>query len=771
MDRDAGRGVPGDWEALGSALPGYELLGVLGRGAFAVVYSARHVRLDRDVAIKRLSPDLLSDDDARRRFVAEAQVLASLDHPHVVRVHDYVESDDVCALVMEHLHGGTLAERSRVARLPEATACAIAIAALYGLEHAHQHGVLHRDIKPENLLFSSGDLVKVADFGIAKVLGAGGLRLTATSGTLGTPAYMAPEQVVRSAGALGPATDVWGLGAVLYELLAGSPPFATDPTDEFGDVLFRRVNEDAPPLSEVAPQVPEPIAAAVMTSVARDPQARFATAAAFAGALEHAVSASLGPSALRETQIQIHRTDPARVSTPTVAPPRPGNEQPTGTLGGSGARAGTRPRRRVLAGLAAALVAAVVITIVIAAGGGSGPSSALANLPTPPVAWPSKFSFGYMDQVRPAGQVAARLGRGGMIYADYGGDAAAKQDWSHTLPPDKSPQAFATAAVRAGLIPFLDYYEIDAIGRYGKDDSNNDEVRRTFLNKRLMIDYWENVRHFLQEAARANGPVVVNVECNFFGLMEQNLALNSEEPNQVPVDVSNTGLADLQGAGFPNDLSGFSNAWGQLRDKYAPKVLLGPCLDFYGAGSTYDLGFTRPAPQDVIAGADSQAKFFLNLSSNSAWDYIGIQDSTNGEQGSTPNAPFPTDPYRAQMIPWIKRLVHLTGRRVILDNIPLGNTVMKTIDDKAWHYHDHWVQWLMGDALFTNVRKLLDAGVMGIMFEDGGGSGDTCPCDAAHDGVTNGGKTGRVATSADDDGGYFEMRIQAIRKAGGLPLT
>src|SRR3954454_13546571 len=187
---------------LAAALPAYEIGPVLGRGAFAVVFAARHARLGREVAIKRLSATLLSDAASRERFAAEARLLASLDHPHIVRVHDYVEEQRVCALVMERLHGGTLAERMRAGRVPWARACAITVAALHGLEHAHRHGILHRDVKPENLLFGDGELVKVADFGIAKVVSAQGARLTATAAVLGTPAFMAPEQVSSAVGPL-----------------------------------------------------------------------------------------------------------------------------------------------------------------------------------------------------------------------------------------------------------------------------------------------------------------------------------------------------------------------------------------------------------------------------------------------------------------------------------------------------------------------------------------------------------------------------------------
>src|SRR5438093_670474 len=225
-------------ERLSAALPAYDIGAVLGRGAFAVVYAGRHRHLEREVAIKRLAPELLRETGGRDRFGAEARVLASLDHPHIVRVYDYVDREDLCAFVMERMHGGTLGDRLRSGRVSYAWACAVILAALQGLEHAHRKGVLHRDVKPENLLFGADDVVKVGDFGIAKVVGAQGARLAATTAAIGTPTYMAPEQVSRSAGPLGPATDVWAAGAVLYEMLAGEPPFALD--GDIGEILLER---------------------------------------------------------------------------------------------------------------------------------------------------------------------------------------------------------------------------------------------------------------------------------------------------------------------------------------------------------------------------------------------------------------------------------------------------------------------------------------------------------------------------------------------------
>src|SRR4051794_19980723 len=291
-------------DELRQVLPAYEFGEVLGRGTFAVVIAARHVRLGRDVAVKRLTQAVLMDGESRDRFSTEARLLASLDHPHVVRVHDYVEEGSVCALVMERLHGGSLGERIRTAQVDRMAACAFTAAALYGLEHAHRHGILHRDIKPENLLFGEGDVLKVADFGIAKVLGAQGARMTATAAVIGTPTYMAPEQVSSSVGPLSAATDVWAMGAVLFEMIAGVPPFAR--RGELTDVLLERIRDDPAPLQTRVPDVPPELAEVVMRALARDPRDRYASAWAYAKALEDAV----GTRALAATGVPIHRTEP-----------------------------------------------------------------------------------------------------------------------------------------------------------------------------------------------------------------------------------------------------------------------------------------------------------------------------------------------------------------------------------------------------------------------------------------------------------------------------
>ncbi|HEX2064635.1 MAG TPA: serine/threonine-protein kinase [Acidimicrobiales bacterium] len=180
-------------EVIAAALPAYEVGEQMGRGAFGRVFAGRHRQLDRPVAIKQLAMEYSADPEVRARFLAEARLLATLDHPHVVPVYDYVEQGGLCLLVMEKLSGGTVLSRAGAGGVQMETACAVALAAASGLHHAHGRGVLHRDVKPENLLFSASGVLKVTDFGIAKVVGGAKTSITTAGQVVGTPAYMAPE--------------------------------------------------------------------------------------------------------------------------------------------------------------------------------------------------------------------------------------------------------------------------------------------------------------------------------------------------------------------------------------------------------------------------------------------------------------------------------------------------------------------------------------------------------------------------------------------------
>jgi serine/threonine-protein kinase len=227
--------------------------------------------------------------------------LASLDHPHIVPIFDYVEEENLCVLVMELLPGGTVWDRVTTQGISAETACSVVLATCSALHYAHGRGILHRDIKPENLLFSSSGALKVTDFGIAKMLGGVQTYATRTGEVLGTPAYIAPEQAL--ARELTPATDVYAVGTLLYELLAGRLPF-TDDGNAIA-LLYRHVHEPPTPLLNVAPSVPEPIAAVTMKALATDPAERYATAEEFGAVVAEAATSGWGSEWVRRAGLSV----------------------------------------------------------------------------------------------------------------------------------------------------------------------------------------------------------------------------------------------------------------------------------------------------------------------------------------------------------------------------------------------------------------------------------------------------------------------------------
>jgi serine/threonine protein kinase len=298
-----------DRNLLAAALPAYDIGDQLGRGGMGEVISGQHRQLGRRVAIKQLPAAFAADPEVRRRFTAEARVLASLDHPHVVPVYDFVEYDGVCLLVMELLPGGTL--RSHVAAAGGFTAphaVAVCLACTSGLAAAHQHGVLHRDVKPENMLFAASGVLKVADFGIAKVLGGADTVLTRRGEVIGTPNYMAPEQV--AGGDVSPATDVYATATMLYELLAGVLPFPDDGQIEDLALLFKHAYDKPVPLRDAAPGLPDSVAAVVMRALATEPADRFESAESFGAALAGAGTQAWGEGWLAAEQVPIMDAGP-----------------------------------------------------------------------------------------------------------------------------------------------------------------------------------------------------------------------------------------------------------------------------------------------------------------------------------------------------------------------------------------------------------------------------------------------------------------------------
>ncbi len=259
----------------------YRIERQLGAGGMATVYLAEDVKHDRKVAVKVLRPEL-SAVIGPERFLAEIKTTANLQHPHILPLFDSGAVQGTVFYVMPFIAGESLRERlSREKQLPVGDAIRIASQVASALDYAHRHDVIHRDIKPENILLHDGSAL-VADFGIALAASrAGGTRMTETGMSLGTPHYMSPEQAMGERN-LDTRTDVYALGATLYEMLAGEPPF-TGPTAQA--IVARVLNDNPRPISAVRPTVPVHVDAAVRTALEKLPADRFGTAAAFADAL------------------------------------------------------------------------------------------------------------------------------------------------------------------------------------------------------------------------------------------------------------------------------------------------------------------------------------------------------------------------------------------------------------------------------------------------------------------------------------------------------
>jgi serine/threonine-protein kinase len=260
------------------AVPGYEVLEVLGRGGMGVVYKARQLALDRLVALKVIlaGPHASAEDVAR--FRREAEAVARLQHPHIVQIHEVGEHAGLPYFSLEYCDGGSLAARAKGAPLPARQAAQLVETLARAMHAAHQRGIVHRDLKPANVLFTADGVAKVTDFGLAKRLDDTAPQ-TATGAIVGTPSYMAPEQAWGKKQPVGPAADVYALGAVLYELLTGRPPFnAETPLDTVRQVM------DEEPVSPrlVQPRTPRDLETICLKCLEKQPARRYASAEALA---------------------------------------------------------------------------------------------------------------------------------------------------------------------------------------------------------------------------------------------------------------------------------------------------------------------------------------------------------------------------------------------------------------------------------------------------------------------------------------------------------
>lgn len=270
----------------------YEIIAELGRGGMGTVYCARDPILDRVVALKTMLLDVVGEPGMRERFLREARSAARLQHPNIVTVYEFGEVEGVPFIAMEFLEGNDLTDAGRQGRLKDLTSKLGVVTQLCeGLGYAHRHGVIHRDVKPSNVYLLPNGTVKIMDFGIAWI--EGGVATTRTGEVLGTPAYMAPEQF--SGQPIDHRVDIWAVGVILYELLAGRRPFDAS---TFGTLIYQIVHTPHPPIDPRLCQAPPRLVRIVEQALAKDPRHRFQDLGTMARAL-HVLADELPTAAHR----------------------------------------------------------------------------------------------------------------------------------------------------------------------------------------------------------------------------------------------------------------------------------------------------------------------------------------------------------------------------------------------------------------------------------------------------------------------------------------
>lgn len=256
-------------------IPGYEVKALLGRGGMGLVYRARHLRLNREVAIKVLLAGTHADVHKLERFLREAEAVAGLQHPNIVQVFDIGEFGGQSYFTMELIEGGSLAQKLAGVPQPARYAAELIATVAGAVQAAHERGILHRDLKPANILLTPDGTPKILDFGLARRTEADASDLTLAGVPIGTPSYMSPCQAAGLTSAMGPPTDIYSLGAILYEMMTGRPPFRGEsPAD-----TERQVIND-PPVhpSRLNPQVPHDLETICLKCLEKDPERRYASA-------------------------------------------------------------------------------------------------------------------------------------------------------------------------------------------------------------------------------------------------------------------------------------------------------------------------------------------------------------------------------------------------------------------------------------------------------------------------------------------------------------
>jgi hypothetical protein len=411
--------------------------------------------------------------------------------------------------------------------------------------------------------------------------------------------------------------------------------------------------------------------------------------------------------------------------------------------------------------LTRALAAAVALLLV-----GAVPASAAAPLPH---RWPKRLGVGLTDGPGGAKELR-RSAPFGFRYQYLAGGVNTGDGWPTWNPDGSFASMYVRESVAAHVTPVFTLYTIrqSLPGRDVGDEAKADLAN--LANRDTMRAWYENARLLFKRAGAFRKPVVVHVEPDLWGYGQQ--AATADDASSVPAVVASSGDADL--AGLPNTLAGFAQALVRLRDRYAGNVVLGYHLSVWGTGT--DVALQDPSNARVAALARRAARFYRSLGATFDVTFAEFSDRDSafkqivyGDGGASwwRAADFRRD------VRFDRVYSRATRQRLVKWQIPLGNTLMRAMDDSWGHFRDDRVQWLLGSSGGrAHLRRYAKAGVIALLF-GGGAEGTTCACDSRGDGVTNpppkhGNR--RRSLSADDDGGYFRARVRAYYRRGAIRL-
>lgn len=427
--------------------------------------------------------------------------------------------------------------------------------------------------------------------------------------------------------------------------------------------------------------------------------------------------------------------------------------------------------RRGLRPIALIGVLAIVAGLVLPADRPAAAAVHEAALLTTPAAWPfDRLEIGFADA--PGGATNLRADAPfGLRYQYLAGGVNTGNGWATWNTGGDFVRWYVQDSVANGMVAVFPYYQLlQSSPATGSGESAKD--LNNLKNASTMAAYWADVRLFMQKAAAgASGhPVVLHVEPDLWGYIEQ--AATDNDATNVPASVASSGDADL--AGLPNTAVGFAKAFVKLRDLYAPNVLLAYHASVWGTMFDLHVSQTSDAQTDQLAA--KAAAFYGSLSADFDLVFTDLADRDEGfyqHQYGDRGAAWWTASDFPRYGRFIGGLSAGTGKRVIVWQIPMGNTLMRATNETWGHYADNRPEWFLDDVSDGHLASWRDWGVVALLF-GGGAGGTTCACDGVGDGVTNPAASGthtRASLSADDDGGYLRDRVGAYYDAGGLSLV